>query len=163
METAFQLGSIGIILGAPLANSSGLIQFAPLENLVIRLALVLLVLASTRLSPLTTLLTMLAVFSLFMERNFTVLASLPNQQPHFPDSRQGVPVKANPLPAIKETVTYADHDSDGLAIAESHGSEGGLQEKYFEEATDLQDSNPRLPEGPVNREAPSFFQTKQLA
>jgi hypothetical protein len=162
METAFQLGSVGIILGAPLANSSGLIQFAPLENIGIRLALILLVVASTRLSPLTTCLTSLAVFSLFMERNFTVLASLPNQQPHFPDSRQGIPVKANPLPAIKETLTYMDHDSDGLAVAETHGSEGGTTEKLFEETSDLQDSNPRLPEGPTSDQAPSFFTSHRI-
>ena len=162
METAFQVGSIAIVLGAPLANSNGVLDFAPLDNLVIRLALILLVLASTKLSPLTALLTMLAVFTLFMERNFRILSSLPNQQPHFPDSRQGVPVKANPLPAIKETISYSDHESDGLAIPETHGSEAGITEKYFEEASDLQDSNPRLPEGPLNRGAIPFYKSNDL-
>ncbi len=161
MEPALQLGSVAVILGAPLANSGGLIQFAALENLGIRLALVLLVLASTRFSPLTSVLVFLGVFSLFMERNFTVLASLPNQQPHFPDSRQGIPVKAPPRTPVQNTVPYSDTENDGLAVADAH-PEGQISERYFEEASDIQDSNPRLPEGPTNDKAVGFFESKNL-
>jgi hypothetical protein len=160
MDTAIQLGSIGIILGAPIANSSGLLNFSPLDNLGLRLALILLVLGATKLSPLTAILTMLAVFSLFMERNFTVLAKLPNQQPHFPDSRQGIPSKAESLPAIQMSPSTITDEQDGLAIADTHDS--STTEKYFEEASDLQDSNPRLPEGPSNDKAVSFYESKQL-
>jgi hypothetical protein len=161
MDTAIPLTSVAIILGAPYAAQKGLVSFAPLESLVLRGLLVLAVLGALQTGALNACLVFLAVATLLIERNHEVLTQLPNQMPHWPDNRQGVPVKAAPRTATEESMPYEAQEEAGLAVVESHGETTAVRE--YEEAKDLEDSIPRLQEAPDVDAAPSFYGTRQLS
>ncbi len=160
MDTAIPLTSVAIILGAPYVAQKGLVSFAPLESIVLRGLLIAAVLGALQTGALNACLAFLAVATLLIERNHEILTKMPNQMPHWPDNRQGVPVKAAPLRATEESMPYEPQDDSGLAVVESHGETVTAHE--FEETKDLGDSIPRLQEAPDVDAAPSFYGARQL-
>ena len=72
--------AIGIILGAPLASLYGF-TFSFVENILVRIILLGLIIFALRKDHFLGLLTFLAVFSLFLERNHNVVLGLPDQKP----------------------------------------------------------------------------------
>jgi energy-converting hydrogenase Eha subunit E len=96
--------AIGVIIGAPLASSYGF-KFAFVENILVRITLLGLIIFALRKDHLLGLLTFLAVFSLFLERNHNVVLGLPDQKPvikmpepaFFPDKRLELSFSTAPM------------------------------------------------------------------
>jgi len=134
--------SLAIILLAPWFSSHG-VNFSGVGNIIVRLVLVGAILAAIYTGPLEGILVLLAVVTLLIERNHQILSRFPTQQP--PSLRvENVGVFGQPYsqPIQREVVKYEP-----------------VQES---ETLGLNDSNPRLPEGPNNQDAVSFFKAKGL-
>jgi len=141
-----------IIIGAPVLTSIGF-RFAFTENILVRLLMVAALIYSIRFAkpasgPLFSLLVLLAIVTLLLERNHVVVASLDNQ---VKDSR--IPKQNNlykhqaPQDIFKHvevTEVYADHESNH--DAEVH----------------LSDNIPDLKEGPSNHDSPEFYKSLGL-
>ena len=135
--------SVLVILGAPIVSSFGT-SFGFVENILVRILLVLAIIVSLRQSHgvIPGLLAFLAVITLLVERNHEVLTSFPNQAVKIPFDVPMAPSAsvAPSAPAVSfATVEPDDDDSAGI-----------------------RDSNPRLKEGPHNADAPGFFKGKGL-
>jgi hypothetical protein len=144
--------SVAIILGTPWLSHSG-VSLAIVDNLLVRLLLVAFVLYAIRCSPLCGVLALLAVVTLVLERNAQLITLLPGQTPVWPKTNQGYPLKAAPLTPEVEAVHYDFHQEEqGVAVGEH----------MFESAKDIEDSNPRLQEGPhgSDAEGTGFYQAK---
>ncbi len=146
--------SLLVIILAPSLKSVG-VDFAFTENLFVRLALVLYVVMNIRLGALPGLLSLLAVFTLYIERSHLLLATFPNQKPIWPGPKGGqATTVALPFEEPKGTEAHyepAEEKSMTLADGSSY------------ERADIEDSNPRLEEGPQgSEEGTDFFEEHGL-
>jgi len=138
-----------VILISPILSQ---LSFTLLQNTLIRLVAIILVLLAIRRDPLFGLLTLLAVFSLFIERSHFILTNLPGiPSTHVPADSPGKPIKATP------------HTPIALVEPASHTDSSFDKESDFESAEDLSDNNPKLHEGPSSDDAPQFFESRGLA
>ncbi len=150
--------SLLVILVAPSITSTG-VSWHFTENMFFRLFLVLYVALNIRLGALPGLLSLLAVFSLYIERSHLLLTAFPNQKPIFPGPHGGqATTVALPFEQPKGTeVNYEPEDERALSIVERHG-ETVSHEEY--EKAEIGDSNPRLAEGPQGAEEGAEFFTE---
>jgi hypothetical protein len=156
--------SLLLILGAPMATARG-VTWGLTENLFVRLALVFYVVMNIRLGALPGLLSLLAVFSLYIERSYLLLTTFPNQQPKGWIIPQYGSATTTPLPFEEpkgdDGMNYEPEDEKGLSVVEKHGE---VTEEVEFEKTHMDDSNPRLEEGPQGSdEGTAFFEEHGLA
>jgi hypothetical protein len=96
----------------------------------------------------------LAVFTLLLERNQEIITKFPYQAPGNLSSRPllttgtGSLMGESALPPLQPTNTVKVYDSP--------------TNKEKADATDLQDNNPRLAEGPRSKDAVSFYTNKGI-
>jgi hypothetical protein len=147
MDTLTLVPILIIVISPILSQAS----FILLKNPLIRLLALVSILLAIRRDPMFGLLTLLAVFSLFVERNHFILTNLPGiPSTHVPADSPGKPIKATPhtpIPLVESSHTDSPLD----------------KESEFESAEDLSDNNPNLHEGPSTEEAPVFFESRGLA
>lgn len=108
--------AIGVIIGAPLVSLYGF-KFAFVENILVRIILLGLIIFALRKDHLLGLLTFLAVFSLFLERNHNVVLGLPDQKPNmkkeepafFPDKNLELSFSTAPMERdIHDNIPYLE-------------------------------------------------------
>ena len=153
MESKEQAGlvvsgvAIAVILLVPWASSAGVSQ-AWVGTLFGRFVLLAALVAALQLGPMPALFTLLAVFTLLIERSHDVLTSLPDAA-RMPSAPASAPVgAAQELVALKES-----HVFDSVGEPASSTSVG-----------DFHDSNPRLESGPQNsKQAVEFYEQRNLA
>lgn len=154
MDSLYTIIPIVVILFTPLLPLS----FSFTQNIIVRLLLIIAIILATRRNPLIALLTMLAVFTIIIERNHFILTNLPGiPSVHVPAYGPGKPSKA--IPHFPDTHYEPPHPSD----EESHSVNIDKKDSLFESADDLYDNNPKLDEAPSSSEAPSFFESRGLA
>ncbi len=135
-----------IILAAPWASSAGVSQ-AWVGTAAARFALLAALVAATQLGPMPALLTLLAVFTLLIERSHEVLSTLPAVATMPPVKRAPIGVQEHLPLLVKEDHTFHSEPE---------------QEPDYDTHPDIHDSNPRLEAGPSSAEAPAFFQGRNL-
>ena len=135
---------IVIIVASPIIRSAGL-SFGFVDNIVVRLLLVASLLYAVRKGTLLGLLTLLAVFTLLIERNHELVTGLPNQRENanIPDSVKVPYVASESLPFL----------------ATSEKSEKELE---IDSELNFKDNIPRLEKAPSSEEAPAFFRPLQI-
>jgi len=169
MESAV---AVLVILGTPVVGSHG-ISFQIVDNILVRLLLLVTVVFSIRQGAMPGLLTFLAVYTLLLERNHQLLTLLPNQAPQWPSNNYGTPIQAAaPLVGLKESIAYEPHDSQDTHPMTDHPIENSNHDKspqgespdikVLEAAEDLRDNIPRLEEAPHTDDAPSFYNSRNL-
>ena len=149
MDAATTIGSLIIIVGAPLLPSFGFV-----ENNLVRMILVAVMAYAAYKSPVLGILAFLAAFTLLVERNHELITKLPNQKPKFPTGDYGYPIQAEKHMPVTSTSSYIPESVNDLE-----------KEKPFEEsdsALGLRDSIPRLSAAPLTDDAPNFYKTKNL-
>lgn len=154
--------SILIILLAPLVATKVSFNFA--GNILVRFLLVAWIFYSIRLGPMEGMLALLAVVTVLTERSHSILTSFPLQQPNWPvgAGQAGVPQQIAPDTPNGETVQYeTPHQDEGVTVTETHGEVE--KEVLYEEANDIQDSNPRIGEIAQGEAAATFYEQKGLA
>jgi hypothetical protein len=152
--------AVAVILAIPFLGARGM-SFNFMENILIRLLAIGAVLYAIRLGPMAGILTMLAVVSLFIERNHQLLTTLPNQKPMWPSNRNINLAPIPPMLPVEETHSYHPVEEHSEAVEVKHGESVKVDE--FESANDLEDSNPRLGEVPAGEAAGSFYSQRGLA
>jgi hypothetical protein len=93
------------------------------------------------------LLTLLAVFTLLIERSHEVLSTLPAVATMPPVKRAPIGVQEHLPLLVKEDHTFHSEPEQG---------------PDYDTHPDIHDSNPRLEAGPSSAEAPAFFQGRNL-
>ena len=154
--------SILIILLAPLLATKMSFQFA--GNIFVRFLLVGWLFYSIRIGPMEGMLALLAVVTVLTERSHEILTSFPLQQPNWPLSagQAGVPQQIMADTPHGETVHYeTPQEEQGVSVTETHGEVE--KEVLYEDAKDIQDSNPRIGEVAQGEAAASFYEQKGLA
>jgi hypothetical protein len=118
--------AMGVIIGAPLASSYGF-TFSFVENILVRIILLGLIIFALRKDHFLGLLTFLAVFTLFLERNHNVVLGLPDQKPNM----------KKPEPAFfpNKALTFSTAPME----------------------RDIHDNIPHLEPAPKSKDAPAFF------
>jgi hypothetical protein len=159
MNGTFNGIAVTVILAVPFLAAKGM-SFGFMENMLIRLLAVGAVLYAIRLGPMAGILTMLAVISLFIERNHQLLTTLPNQKPMWPSDRNLTIIPVPPMFPTPETHAYHPTDDHGEVVEERHGEHVKVEE--YESTNDLGDSNPRLDEVPQGEAAGSFYSQRGL-
>jgi len=136
-----------IIIGAPVLTSMGF-KFAFVENILVRLLMVGALIYAIRFSnagPLFSLLVLLAIITLLIERNHVVVAGLPEQTPLKIGPTNLYPMKAADNSShITVDTSYTDHDSN------------------HEADVHLNDERADIQEGPSNHDSPSFYKSLGL-
>jgi hypothetical protein len=160
MNGTFNGVAVAIILAVPFLAARG-VSFGFMENMLVRLIAVGFVLYAIRLGPMAGILAMLAVLSLFVERNHQLLTTLPNQKPMWPSDRNLKITPVKPMLPTPETHAYHPVDEQSEMVEERHGEHIKVEE--YETANDLEDSNPRLGEVPQGEAAGSFYTQRSLA
>jgi hypothetical protein len=139
-----------IIIGAPVLTSLGF-KFAFVENILVRLLMVGVLINAIRFSnasPLFSLLVLLAIMTLLIERNHVVVAGLPEQKA---DAKIIGPANLYPMKApdnsshIKVSDVYDAHESN------------------HEADVHISDERVDIKEGPSNHDSPSFYKSLGLA
>ena len=129
-----------IIIGAPVLSSMGF-KFAFVENILVRIFLVAALIYSIRFykgdSGMFSLLVLLAIVTLLIERNHVVVASLPNQS-----SKSKIPGPTNLYPR------EASQDIEANQVTP--------------EAEVMRDERVELKEGPSNHDSPAFYKSLGL-
>lgn len=147
------LAAIATIVIAPILSNQN-VSFSFVQNILVRLLLIIAILIAIRKGPLTGLLTMLAVFTIITERNHQILMNLPGlPSSRVPSEGPGVPIKARPLTPRKQN---PHTESIGISVSENN------DEIFYESAEDIHDNNPELEKGPSNDEAVDFYESKGL-
>lgn len=130
-----------IIIGAPVLSSMGF-KFAFVENILVRIFLVAALVYSIRFykgdSGMFSLLVLLAIVTLLLERNHVVVASLPNQS-----SKSKIPGPTNLYPR------EASQDIEANQV-------------YTPEVEVMRDDRVELKEGPSNNDSPAFYKSLGL-
>jgi len=135
----YGIAAVAVILGAPILSSYG-VTFRFVENILVRIVLIALIVAAVRKDHLLGLLTFLAVFSLFLERNHNLVLGLPDQRPSLH------PQKEAPSPFL-ETPPATTVDSASKLASPAD----------VEQHDVLHDNIPKLAPSPKSRDAPDFF------
>lgn len=155
--------SIATVLIVPLiASYESYVQIT--GNIGFRFLLVGWVFYAIRHGPVEGLFALLAAVTVISERSHQILTSFPSQQPKFPSTagQGGVPQQIAADVPHGESVHYdTPQEEEGKAVVEKQGEE--VKEVLYEEASDLQDSIPRIGEVPQGEAAASFFEQKGLA
>lgn len=142
--------SVIIIVGAPILSSMG-VSFLFVGHMFTRLLLLAYLLYAASKGPMSGLLAFLAVFTLILERNQEIITKFPYQAPGSllsAGTGTGSLMHESALPPLQPTNTVKVYD------------EPANKEKA--DATDLQDNNPRLAEGPRSKDAVSFYTSKGI-
>jgi len=127
-----------IILGAPILSANG-VSFSFVENIFIRIGMVLLLIYAVNQDIFLGILTLLAIVTLLVERNQQIVKTIPKNIMISP-RRDLYPMKA---PYMLETQMQTQQP---VEITENS-------------ATNLEDNIPDLKEGPNRHDAPSFFKS----
>lgn len=159
MNGTFNGIAVATILLIPFLSARG-VSFQIMENMLSRLVAVGAVLYAIRLGPMAGILTMLAVVSLFIERNHQLLTTLPNQKPMWPSNRNMSLTTVPPMLPTPETHAYEPTHEQSETVEERHGESVKVDE--YESAKDIEDSNPRLSEVPQGESAGSFYTQRGL-
>lgn len=134
-----------IIIGAPLLTSMGS-KFAFVENILVRLLLIAALIYAIRFypgSPVFSLLVLLAIITLLLERNHVVVAGLPDQKTTIIGPTNLYPMKApDNISHIKVNDTYDNHEVHEADV-------------YSDERVDIK-------EGPSNNDSPDFYKARGL-
>lgn len=138
--------SVIIIVGTPILSSMGM-SFLFVGHMFTRLLLLAYLLYAVSKGPMSALLGFLAVFTLLLERNQEIITKFPYQAP-------GRLLSA-PSPFIQESVAALQPTNTVKVYDEPANKEKA-------DATDLQDNNPRLAEGPKSKDAVSFYTSKGI-
>jgi hypothetical protein len=135
-----------IIIGAPVLTSMGF-KFAFVENILVRLLLIAALIYAIRFSgnPLFSLLVLLAIVTLLLERNHVVVAGLPNQKA---DAKIIGPANLYPMKAPDSTSHINVNDS-------YDNNEAHAADVYSDERAEIQ-------EGPSNHDSPDFYKALGL-
>jgi hypothetical protein len=156
MNGTFNGIAVASILAIPFVAARG-VSFDFMGNMLFRLMAVGFVLYAIRLGPMAGILAMLAVMSLFIERNHQLLTTLPNQKPMWPSDRNLSLTPIPPMLPVSETHGYHPTEERSHSVEESHEKVG-----EYEATDDLGDSNPRLDEVPQGEAAGSFYTQRSL-
>ena len=135
-----------IIIGAPLLTSMGC-KFAFVENILVRLLLIAALIYAIRFSgnPLFSLLVLLAIVTLLLERNHVVVAGLPDQKA---EAKIIGPANLYPMKAPDST--------SHISVTDSYdNNEAHAADVYSDERVDIQ-------EGPSNHDSPDFYKALDL-
>lgn len=130
-----------IILGAPILSANG-VSFSFVENIFIRIGMVLLLICAVNQDIFLGILTLLAIVTLLVERNQQIVKTIPKNIMISP-RRDLYPMKA---PYMLETQMQMQMQTQAVEITENS-------------ATNLEDNIPDLKEGPNRHDAPSFFKS----
>lgn len=135
-----------IIIGAPVLATMGF-KFAFVENILVRLLLIAALIYAIRFSgnPLFSLVVLLAIVTLLLERNHVVVAGLPDQKA---DAKIIGPANLYPMKApdrVADIVVHDSYDND------SHDAEVHLSDERVD-----------IKEGPSNDESPDFYKARGL-
>ena len=136
----YAIAAVAVILGAPILSSYG-VTFRFVENILVRIVLIALIVAAVRKDHLLGLLTFLAVFSLFLERNHNLVLGLPDQRPSLHPKKEApspfleTPLATTVAPPPATRVSHADVEQHDV----------------------LHDNIPKLAPSPKSRDAPDFF------
>ena len=131
-----------IILGAPILSANG-VSFSFVENIFIRIGMVLLLIYAVNQDIFLGILTLLAIVTLLVERNQQIVKTIPKNIMISP-RRDLYPMKA---PYMLETqMKMQTQTQQPVEITENS-------------ATNLEDNIPDLKEGPNRHDAPSFFKS----
>jgi hypothetical protein len=131
-----------IILGAPILSANG-VSFSFVENIFIRIGMVLLLICAVNQDIFLGILTLLAIVTLLVERNQQIVKTIPKNIMISP-RRDLYPMKA---PYMLETqMKMQMQTQQPVEITENS-------------ATNLEDNIPDLKEGPNRHDAPSFFKS----
>ncbi len=154
MDVLYMSVPILIILLAPMAPK---LSFTLLDQILFRLLLLVALLFAIRQSPMLGFLTLLAVFSIIIERNHYILVNLPGiPSTHVSADTPGKPMQV--LPDIPELQYDSPHAEDvGVTVSEKDG------DALYESASDLEDSQLPFKEAPSSDESPRFFESRGLA
>jgi hypothetical protein len=152
MENKEQAGLVvtgvatAITLLVPWASSAGVSQVW-VGTLFGRFVLLAALVGALQLGPIPSLFTLLAIFTLLIERSHEVLTGLP-------DAARMPSTASTPVGAAQELVPPKEsHVFDSVGEAETPTQVG-----------DFHDSNPRLESGPQNsKQAVEFYEQKNLA
>lgn len=129
-----------IILCAPILSANG-VSFSFVENIFIRIGMVLLLIYAVNQDIFLGILTLLAIVTLLVERNQQIVKTIPKNIMISP-RRDLYPMKA---PYMLETQMKMQTQQP-VEITENS-------------ATNLEDNIPDLKEGPNRHDAPSFFKS----
>jgi hypothetical protein len=145
MEAAL---AVATILIAPLLATMG-VSFKSIQSMLFRIVAIVILLLATRKGPIVALLTFLAVFTVFVERNHQILVNLPG----IPSTRVSTSSPGKPIlvPPMTPSLQYDPPQSDDT------------KEFPYESAEDIHDNNPNLSEAPSSDDAPDFFESRGLA
>jgi hypothetical protein len=131
-----------IILGAPILSANG-VSFSFVENIFIRIGMVLVLIYAVNQDIFLGILTLLAIVTLLVERNQQIVKTIPKNIMISP-RRDLYPMKA---PYMLETQMQMQiQTQQPVEITENS-------------ATNLEDNIPDLKEGPNRHDAPSFFKS----
>lgn len=136
----YGIAAVAVILGAPILSSYG-VTFRFVENILVRIVLIALIVAAVRKDHLLGLLTFLAVFSLFLERNHNLVLGLPDQRPSLH------PQKEAPSPFLETPPATTVSPPPATRVAPAD----------VEQHDVLHDNIPKLAPSPKSRDAPDFF------
>jgi len=138
----YSIAAIAVILGAPILSSYG-VTFRFVENILVRIVLIAVIVVAVRKDHLLGLLTFLAVFSLFLERNHNLVLGLPDQRPSLHPLH---PQKEAPPPFLETPLATTVDSASKLASPAD-----------VEQHDVLHDNIPNLAPSPKSRDAPDFF------
>ena len=141
--------SVIIIVGAPILSSMG-VSFLFVGHMFTRLLLLAYLLYAVSKGPMSGLLAFLAVFTLLLERNQEIITKFPYQAP----GRLSSGAFLSPAPAAGAVPPL--QPTNAVKVYDSPAN------KENADATDLQDNNPRLAEGPKAKDAVSFYTNKGI-
>lgn len=151
-----------IIIGAPVLTSMGF-KFAFVENILVRLLMVGSLIYAIRFAnapsgpapsdlgmqgPVFSLLVLLAIVTLLLERNHVVVAGLPEQKADAkiigPANLYPMKAPENPLKNMEIREVYNDHESN------------------HEADVHISDERAEIKEGPSNHDSPNFYKSLGL-
>ena len=146
----YAIAAVAVILGAPILSSYG-VTFRFVENILVRIVLIAVIVIAVRKDHLIGLLTFLAVFSLFLERNHNLVLGLPDQRPLL---KKRVEETSTFLETPVMTAAPATTVSPLPATTVDSASKLASPEQPI---TQLHDNIPKLAPSPKSRDAPEFF------
>ena len=142
--------SVIIIVGVPILSSMD-VSFLFVGHMFTRLLLLAYLLYAVSKGPMSALLGFLAVFTLLLERNQEIITKFPYQAPG----------RLSGSPLLSTGTGSLMHES-ALQPTNSVKVYDSPTNKEKADATDLQDNNPRLAEGPKSKDAVSFYKSKGI-
>ena len=144
--------SVIIIVGVPILSSMG-VSFLFVGHMFTRLLLLAYLLYAVSKGPMSGLLGFLAVFTLLLERNQEIITKFPYQAP---GRLSGGPLLSSGTGSLMHESALPLQPTNTVKVYHEPAN------KEKADATDLQDNNPRLAEGPRSKDAVSFYTTKGI-